>query len=72
MIELALNNPTMNVGYMEYNIMRELNVSEIEQVNGGHPLLLAGLYYGGMAVARWGAGRVGAWGAGAALAWFAE
>ncbi len=25
----------MNVGYLEYNRMRELNVNEIEQVSGG-------------------------------------
>jgi len=35
MIELALNNSTMNVEYMEYNIMRELRVNEMEQVHGG-------------------------------------
>jgi hypothetical protein len=35
MIELALNNLTINVKSMEYNIRRELNVNEIEQVNGG-------------------------------------
>lgn len=52
--------------------MRELNVNEIKDVNGGHPILLAGLYYGGMAVARWGAGRVAMWGAGAATAYLAE
>lgn len=35
MIELASNNPITNVGYTENNIMKELNVNEIEQVNGG-------------------------------------
>lgn len=46
MIELALNNPTINVGHMEYNIMRELNVNEIEQVNGGVYQYVVGWAFG--------------------------
>lgn len=39
MIGLAFNNPTINVGYLEYNRMRELNVSEIKEVTGGTKLV---------------------------------
>ena len=36
MIELAFYNPTYNVGFNEYNRMRELNLNEIKAVNGGY------------------------------------
>ena len=35
MIELALNNPTLKVGYLEYHRMHELNVDEVKEVSGG-------------------------------------
>ena len=50
MIELVLNNRQLNVGYMEYNIMRELNVNEIEQVNGGWFWAFIGGWIGGHAM----------------------
>jgi hypothetical protein len=37
----------MNVGYMEYNIMRELNVSEIKEVNGGNWIINSMIYDAG-------------------------
>jgi hypothetical protein len=44
----------MNVGYMEYNKMRELNVNEIEEVNGGMRGLSWFLFTLGLGVDDWG------------------
>ncbi len=67
MIESAFNNPTKVVGQMEYSIMRELNVNEIGQVNGGLiPALVAGYV-----VRKYGA-RIVTGSLGALLGWLSE
>jgi hypothetical protein len=67
MIESAFNNPTKVVGQMEYSIMRELNVNEIGQVNGGLiPALVAGYV-----VRKYGS-RIVTGSLGALLGWLSE
>lgn len=72
MFELAVNIQQMNAEQAEYNIMRELNVKETEQVNGGS---MYGAGYVGAAIAVgattfrtayetatfFGAGKAGRW-----------
>ena len=48
--------------------MRELNVNEIEEVNGGHPMLVIAAMYVGR---KFGAKAAG-FAIGALTAWFAE
>lgn len=58
-----INNP-INVGYTEYNIMRELNVNEIEHVNGGRWQIAVGaaVFKEAYETATfYGAGRLGRW-----------
>lgn len=62
---------------MEYNIMRELNVSEIEQVNGGVAFLgwiAYGAFQLGMAAGRAALAnpRAAATSVGLAVGWFSE
>tara|TARA_B100001059_G_C17833185_1_gene586088 strand:- start:4710 stop:4901 length:192 start_codon:yes stop_codon:yes gene_type:complete len=58
-----------SVGYMEYSIMRELNVNEIQQVNGGLPIVVA---IPSAYIAREYGAKAIAFGAAAIIAWFAE
>jgi hypothetical protein len=68
MVESAFNNPTKVVGQMEYSIMRELNVNEIKEVNGGNPLVVMAVVYVGR---KYGARSIGFL-AGSLIAFFAE